>query len=102
MARRCEGCVDEVAAADAKSEFEFLAGGSGGGARWNSALSCASVSRIRAVMSCVESSAFVKIFGPWKGSSAIEFEHNEICSRWEESREAMSTEIEGCCRVGIV
>ena len=79
----------EVATADAKSEFEFLVGGSGGGARWNKALSCASVSRIRAVMSCVESSAFVKIFGPWKGSSAIEFEHNEICSRWEESREAM-------------
>ena len=80
MTRLCEGCVVEQAAVDAKSEFEFLVG-SGGGARWNKALSCDSVSRIRAVMSCVESKAFVKIFGPWKGSSAIEFEHNEICSR---------------------
>jgi hypothetical protein len=47
------------------------------------------VSRIRAVMSCAERRAFAKIFGPWKGSSAIEFEHKEICSRWEESKEAM-------------
>lgn len=82
----------DVAAVDAKSEFEFRVG-SGGGARWNKALSCASVSRIRAVMSCVDSSAFVKIFGPWNGSSAIEFEHNEICSRWEESNEAMVTKL---------
>jgi hypothetical protein len=80
--------VVELVAVDAKSEFEFFVG-SGGGARWNRALSCASVSRIKAVMSCAESNAFVKILGPWKGSSAIEFEHREICSRWEESKEAM-------------
>jgi hypothetical protein len=51
------------------------------------------VSRIRAVISCVESSAFVKIFGPWKGNSAIELEHSEICSRWEDNREVIVTEM---------
>ena len=64
--------------------------GNGGGARWNRALSCASVSRIKAVMSWVDSRALAKILGPWKGSSAIELAHNEICSRCEERRDAMA------------
>lgn len=63
--------------------------GNGGGARWNRALSCASVSLINAVMSWVESRALVKILGPWKGNSAIELAHSEICSRCEERSEAM-------------
>lgn len=77
---------------EAKSGLEGLVG-RGGGARWKRARSCASVSRIRAVMSWVERRALVKILGPWKGSSAIELEQREICSRCEDSRDAIVRDV---------
>lgn len=70
----------------------------GGGGTEKRARSCSSVSRIRLVISWFCSNALVKIFGGANlgrvqsggvvkgrrtyGSSAIDAEHSEICSRW--------------------